>query len=97
MTAPRRLLETFRRENMDMTRQRSLRIGSLGRKGRAGQKQLAMAAIREHEVGMGIRLNCVSQGLWQPWRRRRKPELCFWCLLALWPQLGEELGPRASD
>ena len=25
-----------------------------------------------------------------------KPELCFWCLLAIWPQLGEKLGPRES-
>lgn len=25
-----------------------------------------------------------------------KPELCFWCLWAIWPQLGEKLGPRES-
>lgn len=97
MTSPRRLLETFRRENMDMTRKKSWRIGSFGRKGRPGQKQLAMAAIREHEAVLGFRLNCASWGLWQPWRRRRKPELCFWYLLAMWPQLGEEPGPRESE
>lgn len=71
----RRLLEIFRRGNMDMTRQKSLRMGSLGRKGGAGQKQLAMAAIRKEEGVVEIRLNCVPQGLWQPWRRR-KTELC---------------------
>lgn len=50
MTSPGRLLGTFRRENMDMTRPKNLRLGSLGRKGGTGRKQL------------GPRLGSVRQG-----------------------------------
>lgn len=53
--------------------------------------------IREREAGLGVRRNRASQRLWQPWGGRRKPELCFWGLLALWPQLGEELRPGESE
>lgn len=74
-----------------------LQEGERGHDKKSCQKQLAMAAIREHEMVLGFRLNCALWGLWQPWRRRRKPELCFWYLLAMWPRLGEELGPRESE